>query len=499
METRGIHRVAQADPDRVALICSGVTMTYGRLDAMANQAAHAFAAQGVGPGDCVAVDLHNRSEVFAVWNAASRLGATVVPISYRLLGAEVGYILEDSGAALLVHDNDAVAEESLISSSRVRAAWHVEDPELWSGSTQPPRSDFLDMSVVAMTYTSGTTGRPKGVRKIIEPSAAGAFHTDTFVLYWGFRHDDVYLLTGPSYHGAPGGYAQVHLMEGAKVVIMPRFDAVECLRLIQEERVTTGQMVPANFIRILDAPWCEYDRSSVRLIIHTAAACPESVKRQAMEIFPPGSLWEFYGAIEGTCSAISPGEWRLKPGSVGRPFPGVHNKVLRDDGTAADPEEIGTIYSTGLPGWRFEYHDDPVKSAAAWKDSYFTVGDMGWIDDDGYLFIADRRTDLIISGGVNIYPAEIEQALIADPAVADAAVFGLPDEQMGHRVHAVVELRPGRPGDPDDLLAALATRLARYKLPRSIEFIDQLPREPNGKIRKFELRNARLATSGEQP
>jgi len=275
-------------------------------------------------------------------------------------------------------------------------------------------------------------------------------------------------------------------------VIMPRWDSEQCLALIEKERVTTAQMVPANFIRILEADWKSHDLSSLRKVLHAAAPCPVPVKRRIIEVFPPDTVWEYYGASEGMASVISPGEWLAKPGSVGKPFPGITVRITDEQGAPLPPGEVGSIFVSAFAGQRFEYHNAPDKTESAWEGDYFTVGDMGWLDEDGYLFLADRRTDLIISGGVNIYPAEVETALIEDDDVVDAAVIGLPDERMGQKVHAVVELRPGATRDADALTARLAARLADFKLPRTLEFVDELPREPNGKVLKTRLRQERM-------
>jgi long-chain acyl-CoA synthetase len=299
----------------------------------------------------------------------------------------------------------------------------------------------------------------------------------------------VHLLCGPAYHTAPGMYAQMHLALGARIVIMEPFDAEHCLSLIETERVTTSHMVPANFVRILEADWRRYDLSSLRKVLHAAAPCPVPLKQQVMEVFGPGVVWEYYGMSEGMGTVISPEEWLRKPGSVGRAFPGLDVKILDEHGTELPTGEIGLIYVSAIPGYRFGYHNASDKTGEAWLGDYFTVGDLGRLDGDGYLFIADRRTDLIISGGVNIYPAEVEQALSALPDVVDAAVFGVPDERMGQRVHAVVELRDGAQHSVDDLLADLRESLAGFKVPRSVEFVDRLPREPNGKVLKRRLRD----------
>ncbi len=300
-------------------------------------------------------------------------------------------------------------------------------------------------------------------------------------------------MCGPMYHTAPSAYALMSLIEGGRVVIMPKWDALECLRLIEAEKVTTSQMVPANFIRILEVDWKSRDRSSVRKVLHAAAPCPVSVKQQIMEVFPPGAVWEYYGASEGMVSVISPEEWTTKPGSVGRPFPGLRVQIRGEDGRELRTGEVGEIYVSAFPGPHFEYHNAPEKTAQAWDGDLFTVGDLGYLDEDGYLFLADRRTDLILSGGVNIYPAEVEAALVEDTDVVDAAVVGLPDERMGQRVHAIVELRPGAKADADALVERLSDRLADYKRPRTVEFVDELPREPNGKVLKAKLREERAA------
>ena len=423
----------------------------------------------------------------------------MVPVSTRLTESEVAYIVEDSGASLLVHDGSPVAVAAAASAGVPEIS--VNEPALAkaiaAGRADPPTGEFLGTPVVAMTYTSGTTGRPKGIAR---PAPAPARDTppNPFASFWGFGPDDVHLMCGPMYHTAPSAYALMSLGEGGSVVIMARWNSEECLALIEKERVTTAQMVPANFIRILEADWKSYDRSSVRKVLHAAAPCPVPVKRRIIEVFPPDTVWEYYGASEGMASVISPAEWLTKPGSVGRPFPGLSVRIVDDEGNDLPTGEVGMIYVSSFPAQRFRYHNAPDKTESAWHGDYFTVGDMGRLDEDGYLFLADRRTDLIISGGVNIYPAEVEAALIEDEDVVDAAVIGLPDERMGQKVHAVVELRPGARRDGDALTARLAGRLADFKLPRTLEFVDELPREPNGKVLKTRLREERMqpATAG---
>jgi long-chain acyl-CoA synthetase len=495
VEPRGINGVARQNPDRIALVAGDRRITFGELDADANRVAHALTRAGVRAGDRVAVMLQNRPEVFAVWNGIARVGALVVPVSYRSLTSEVAYLVADSGAAAVVYDDSDVVGPAVPELTGLLAAWHVDDAALRTGPTTPANEDYLGATVVPMNYTSGTTGRPKGIDRAA-PQPAHEYPPNPLAAFWGFTGSDVHLLCGPAYHTAPGAYAQMSLGEGGSVVVMPRFTAESCLELIERERVTTSHMVPANFIRILEAPWRDFDLSSIKKILHAAAPCPPAVKRQIMEVFPPRTIWEYYGASEGMGTVISPEEWLRKPGSVGRAFPGLQITIRDDEGNELPPGEIGSVYTSSMPGTaKFEYHNAPEKTSEAWRGDEFTVHDLGSLDEDGYLFLADRRVDLILRGGVNIYPAEVEHALATNPDVVDSAVFGLPDEQLGQHVHAIVELRPGAAPDRDALLGQLQGKLAPYKFPTTIEFIDELPREPNGKVLKRQLRDARLDAS----
>jgi long-chain acyl-CoA synthetase len=493
MSPRGIAAVARDEPGRIAIICGDRRETFAELDADANRWAHLFAGAGVGHGDRVAVMLGNRPEVFAAWAGASRLGALVVPVSYRFTVAEVAYILADSQTAAFVYEDDEIGPEALKGIDSLRAAANVDAPDWRQMPAHPPSREFLGSPTIFMNYTSGTTGKPKGIARPLPVPAGEDMAPQPFTVLWGWQPDDVHLLCGPAYHTAPGNYALSHLHEGARVVVMPRFDADRCLELIETERVTTSHMVPANFVRILEVDWARYDRSSVRKILHAAAPCPIPVKRKIMDVFPPGTVWEYFGMSEGFVSSISPEEWLAKPGSVGIPMPGITVKILDEDGAELPPGEVGYIYVSALSGFRFEYHNAADKTAATWRGDFYTVGDLGSVDEDGFLFIADRRVDLVISGGVNIYPAELEGVLAEHPEVVDSAVFGLPDEKMGQRVHALVEVRPGTRVSEDELLAFLGERLAKFKLPRTVELVGELPREPSGKVLKRQLREERLA------
>jgi long-chain acyl-CoA synthetase len=321
--------------------------------------------------------------------------------------------------------------------------------------------------------------------------------TTPVAAFLGYGPSTVQLVCGPFCHTGPSTYAEFALCEGGRVVIQEGFIGDRCLSLIEEHRVTHAFMVPAHFVRLLDADWDRYDRSSVRMILHSGAPCPAALKWRAMALFPPGTIWEIYGATEGMVTLISPGEWLMKPGSVGRAFPGLQVRVLDEEGAPLATGEIGGIYVSPMGGYEFSYRGDPQKTAAARRGDLFTAGDMGWLDADGYLFIADRRTDLIVSGGVNVYPAEVEAALAEDPDVADATVIGLPDERMGQRVHALVARHPGSTGDGPTIIARLSERLAPFKRPRSIEFVGEIPRDPAGKVRKRELVDQRA--TGQAP
>lgn len=482
--------IAAAEPERLAVVFEERRVTFAELDRLANAWGNVLARYVGHPGERVAVALGNGVDVLAAWHGVARLGGLVVPVNTRLTAAEAAYLVADSGARALVHDGAEAALE-VAATTGVTAVGLEAAAEALASADSPPRPEYVETPVMTMTYTSGTTGRPKGIMRPPPPAATVA-PPNPFAAFWGFRPDDVHLMCGPVYHTAPSAYALMHLVEGATVVVMARWDATEALRLVERERVTTSQMVPAQFIRILEADWRAYDLTSVRKILHAAAPCPVPVKRRIMEVFPPDVLWEYYGASEGMASVVSPEEWLAKPGTVGRPFPGLSIRILDESGEDLPAGEVGAVFISSFgPG--FQYHNAPDKTRSAWRDGYFTVGDLGWLDDDGYLFLADRRTDLILSGGVNIYPAEVETALLEDTDVVDAAVFGLPDERMGQKVHAVVELRPGAPRDVESLRLRLARNLADFKLPRTIEFVDELPREPNGKVLKARLRQERAA------
>jgi len=423
----------------------------------------------------------------------------MVPINFHFRRDEIAYLLDDSSTKLVVsHGNHLPEIEPVLADRACLVTGHPDGPRsyeraLAGASPEPPPNAILRHGFNVMIYTSGTTGRPKGVVHPTMDPEIGHQAQSMMAAMWGFTPDDVHLVVGPLYHTAPGGYGFLHLFLGATLVIMTKFDAEEALRLIERHRVTTTHMVPVNFIRILDLPEVtrrRYDVSSLRRVLHAAAPCPEEVKRRIMEFFPRDSVWEYYGATEGAGTVISPEEWLRKPGSVGKPWPTIEVKILDEAGGELPPGGVGLIYVSPMGGRAgFRYHNAAEKTDAAYRGKYFTVGDMGYLDEDGYLFISDRKIDMVISGGVNIYPREIEEALHHHPSVADVAVFGVPDDHWGEALKAVVERRKGARVGADELAAFCKEHLAAYKCPRSFDFVDELPRDPNGKVLKRKLRD----------
>jgi long-chain acyl-CoA synthetase len=428
--------------------------------------ANAFIARGVEPGDRVAVMLPSGIEFFVAGLAAAKAQALFIPVNWHLKGEEVAWIVSDSAAKVLV------SEDGLPDS---------DDESAVEGFPTP----------AFMFYTSGTTGRPKGVVHGDPDPDRLRFVQDMLAQLWGFTADDVHLLSGPAYHAGPGGYAFTSLYLGATVVILPAWDARRWLDLVDRHRVTSTFMTPAHFIRILEVPEDErrrYDLSSLRLVIHGGAPCPVAVKERIIEALAPAEIYELYGASEGGATRISSAEWRERPGSVGTPWPGTTIRILDGDGNEVPTGTDGLIYISPPGGVGFRYHNDPEKTAGAWRDTAFTVGDIGHLDDDGHLYITDRATDMVIRGGVNIYPREIEEVLHRHPAVVDCAVFGVPDERYGEELKAVVEARSAV--SPEELQEHCRSILADFKCPQIVEFVETLPRDPNGKVLKRRLKDS---------
>ncbi len=498
---------ADKDPDKPAVIMarSGTTVTYGELDERSTRLARVWRELGLRRGDHVAIFMENHPRFFEAAWAAMRSGLYVTTINSYLAPSEVAYILRDSGSRSFVTTpaKAAVALEALADAPGVELALVVDEDveglERYedaiaevSAEREPdePAGDF-------MLYSSGTTGRPKGIKRPLRDAKAteGSLIGGLLGGMFGVTEDSVYLSPAPLYHSAPIGFTLgVHSL-GGTVVVMEKFDPVEALALIERYGVTHSQWVPTMFVRMLKLDHSErtrYDLSSHRVAIHAAAPCPVTVKQEMLEWWGP-IIWEYYAGTElnGFC-LVGPEEWLAHPGTVGRPLIGeIH--VVGEQGQELPTGEAGTIYFGGAP--EYEYHNDPAKTADS-KDpgghGWTTLGDVGYVDDEGWVFLTDRKAFMIISGGVNIYPQETENVLVTHPKVADAAVLGVPDPEMGEQVKAVVQPMEWADAGPElerELIEFCRTKLAHYKCPRTIDFDRELPRLPTGKLYKNQLRD----------
>ncbi len=481
---------------------SGETVTYAQLEERSVRFARALRALGVRVGDHIAILMENNRPYLEVAWAAQRSGLFYTAINTHLRAGEVRYILDDCGAVAVVASEsmaDVVAGLDLSHIDiRVSAVGDLSGfdryRDLLASTTADPLSDECEGR--EMLYSSGTTGRPKGVRKELpgtplgDPTSAPVQIAQGLYAHGGAT-DVVYLSPAPLYHGAPlVSSMSIHRL-GGTVVVMERFDPSECLRLIERYGVTQAQFVPTMFVRMLRLPKEErerYDLSSLRYVVHAAAPCPVEVKRQMIDWWGP-IIHEYYSGTEDIGNTyISPEEWLAHPGSVGRPTSECH--IVGEGGEELAPGQAGIVFFAG--GRPFEYHNDPEKTASVTNErGWRTLGDVGYLDEDGYLYLTDRQAHMIISGGVNIYPQEAENLLAGHPAVADVAVIGVPDPEMGEAVKAVVTLTDPNAASPElaaELLAFCRAGLATYKCPRSIDFVDELPRDDNGKLYKRLLR-----------
>jgi long-chain acyl-CoA synthetase len=501
----GLAHFASIDPDTIALTEShGRRLSRLALSQQANQTARALRRHGLKRGEVIAILAPNCLEFVSTYLAAIDIGLYVVPINWHLMPTEVQYVLENSGAcALFVHERlGALAQRLLDSSNPARITLRVAfgaidgfesyEQFIAAESTDRPEDPVVGRMLM---YTSATTGRPKAIQLPIRDAASALSRTIDFHLSCGvaLQGGNVHLCVSMLYHAAPLEFVWIALQMGHHVVLVERWEAEQLLKLIEEHRVTTTFMVPAMFIRLLKLPAsirARYDTGSLKLVTHSAAPCPPEVKRQLIEWWGP-IIWESYGAAEGVGTAVNSADWLRRPGTVGRAMQGTTLGIFDDEGCELPAGRIGTIYLSRFTGDRFEYKDDPEKTQKAYRGDLFTVGDVGYLDEEGYLYICDRKIDMIISGGMNVYSAEIEQVLVEHASVLDCAVFGIPDELMGEAVHAVVQ--PAAHATPNAQLTAalmqfMRQRLSAVKLPRSIEYSTQLPRDPNGKLYKRLLR-----------
>ncbi len=506
MSEYGFWKTAEREPNRRILAdLDGKSLTAHELASEANRLTRALRKMGLVPGDAVATCLPNGVEMIQAYLATFQAGFYLVPINHHLVASEVGYILADCEAkALIGHEQFAAicrgaADEARLPPSGRLSVGKIEGFTSLSTVTAGLSGDLPEDRIAGqvMNYTSGTTGRPKGVRRTlapVDPDMMGSLYA-LFLAMFGVQPEsgNVHLCGSPLYHTAVLMFAASSLHFGHEVVLMDKWTPENCLVAIEKHHVTTSHMVPTQFHRLLSLPESakkKYDLSSLRAMIHAAAPCPVDVKRRMIEWWGP-TIFEYYAASEGGGTLVSPAEWMRFPGTVGKAWPSSDIKIFDDDGNEMAVDKPGTVFML-LGSNDFKYHKDDKKTAANRRGQYFTVGDIGYLNSEGYLFLCDRKADMIISGGVNIYPAEIESVLLTHPKVADAAVFGIPHTDWGEEVKAVIEPADGVAADQrfaDEILAFCEGKLAKYKRPKTIDFITAMPRDPNGKLYKRKLRD----------
>jgi long-chain acyl-CoA synthetase len=466
---------------------------------------------GLTAGDTVAVLMPNSRELLELYGATVQTGLTFVALNWHLGVDEVAYVLGDSAASVLVaHERFADTARAAADLAGIPESARFVDgaapgfrslAELAEGQSVEPLEDRRAGQI--MFYTSGTTGRPKGVRKRFAPTPADeialltgiGLHASSFMTAAPVQPEHrVDLVCGPTYHAAPFAGVCGALDYGALLVMVDRFDPEDFLEKVERYRVTNVSMVPTMFHRLLALPEsvrARADVSSLHTVSHAGAPCPIDVKRRMIEWWGP-IIVEAYSSTEGAGTTVTAEEWLTKPGTVGRPSTGVVLRIVDEEGNECPPGVPGLVYLSQTL-WQFDYHNDPDKTAANRSGELFTVGDIGYVDDDGYLFLCDRQADVIISGGVNIYPAEVEAVLLTHPAVDDATVIGAPSDEWGEEVTAVVETAAETGAPPtelaDELIEFCRERLAHFKCPRVVDFVPSLGRDPNGKLRKKPIRD----------
>ncbi len=494
---------AQQHPDRTAIISPRGNRTFDKLNRRVNQCARRLRVSGIGAGDGVALLSPNRPEFAETFFACQRIGVRLTPVNWHLTPEEVAYVVQDSGAKALIADSSLseAANRARTASPSLDLSVAIGDPIEGFREYEQSLADQDDSDIDepllgdTMLYTSGTTGRPKGVRRAMPEPTKAVEGMKLLSAVFGFDPDglDTALATGPLYHSGP-----IHLClsipvnAGIPTILMEKWHPEEMLRLVAEHRVSHSYCVPTMFNRLLALPRetrDNYDVSSLRFIIHGAAPCPVEDKRAIIAWFGP-IVTEIYAATEGMGTLVTSPEWLKKPGTVGKPAPGAV-RIADERGQEIPCGELGTVFLKPIAGGEFEYWGAPDKTKDAMRNGYFTVGDMGYLDRDGYLFLTGRSAEVIISGGSNIYPAEIDATLLSHPAVSDAAAFGAADPDWGEVVHAAV-VAADRTQPTATLAAELikhyAETLPTYKQPREIRFIDEIPRSDAGKIIRRKLR-----------
>jgi len=489
----GIH------PTATALVGEQGRLTFAELNERTNQLSRALRARGLVAGDALAILSHNSFELVEAFLATRRIGVRLTPLNFHLGADETGYILRDCDAKVFIAASrfaDVAAQAAAGAPSvqtRLAVGGDIPGFERYRDFVHGFDPSDIDAPVLGtnMLYTSGTTGRPKGVERSVIPTMAPA----PIATPGGYTAGtDLHLCTGPLYHAAPLSFSlMLPLLRGVGVVLMDGWEAERSLQLIEEHCITHTHMVPTMFHRLLGLPKEtreQYDLSSLKFVLHGAAPCPVPLKRALIDWLGP-VVFEYYGATEGIGTFVDSDTWLAKPGTVGRPEPIDQIRILDDEGRELPPGTAGSVYLKAPGAMRFNYYKDEAKTQAAFRGEYFTLGDVGHMDSDGFLFLTDRSANLIISGGVNIYPAESDAVLLTHPAVHDVAVIGVPNDEWGEEVKAVVELREGQVPSQSlerELIDYCRSRLAHFKCPRSVDFVDKLPRFDNGKIYKHALR-----------
>jgi long-chain acyl-CoA synthetase len=501
----GFWERARQSPEWVAVVePDGTEHRAGDLLARVNQLTQGLRALGLRPGDAIASVLPNGAAALEVYLAALQAGWYLTPINWHFTVPEIAYLMRDCEAkAVFVHERFAAAGAAAADEAGIGigARFGYGDvpgfaPVAALRDGQPAAMPEDRTAGATMHYTSGTTGKPKGVRRPLtglDPDEMAELGTG-LLQFFGITTGppNVHLVSSPNYHTAVTVFGGSALHMGHTLVCMDSWDSEQALALVERYRVTNTHMVPTHFKRMLSLPEetkRKYDLSSMKWLIHAAAPCPIGIKQAMLDWWGP-CVYEYYAATEGGGTIATPDDWKARPGTVGTAWPISEIMIADENGSPCPPGAPGTIYmKMGIS--EFAYKDDPEKTAASRLRGFFTVGDIGYLDDGGYLFLCDRKSDMIISGGANIYPAEVEAEIIMHPKVADVAVFGIPDDDWGEQVKAVVQPAAGVAGDDQlaaEILASLDGRLARMKWPRSIDFTDELPRDPSGKLLKRRLR-----------
>lgn len=492
---------AQA-PARIAIISEKGEHTFAELNARANQLVRALRRAGLKSGDAVALLCSNRPEFVEAIAASARGGFRITPINWHLTASEIGYIVDNCEAKAFLADARfaEVASEAAAMAPTLIAKFaiggDVDGFDSYAAKVLAEEPDDISDPVLGsqMMYTSGTTGKPKGVFRARPPVASPLVVKLTETAAFKADHDRA-LVTGPLYHAAPLALNLTFpINAGVGVVLMDKWSAEETLRLVAQHKITHTHLVPTMMHRMTQLPDSikkKHDASTLRWVLHGAAPCPVHVKEEMIKWLGP-VVFEYYAATEGGGIFIDSHEWVTHQGSVGKPLPGVVVQVQDETGTALETDEIGTVYFQAPEIGRFEYFKSPEKTDSAYRGDYYTMGDMGYIDKDGFLFLTGRSAEVIISGGVNIYPAEIDQEIMKHPAVADAAAVGVPNDEWVEEVRLVVELNQGyQPSDAmrQELIDFAAQHLAGYKRPRSVDFVAELPRMPSGKVLRRVIRD----------